>query len=600
VSGGVPATFLPSPETLRAASRLERHVEWHKGFWLAYVFTVSPPQAHILQERVGAKLRAQGRSQRVLRPETFPALERVLTDEILINSHETGCTWVEVMKDADAWTKAWGNFVLRANERRELLRENLEGGLILVVHPDLKSETRNAGPDLWSIRSFVFELPPSTSERSGDFATTRMSGDEIRRSSMFSDPKLLEDDLRRLPDALREQEDAARARIKQKIASRLQAAGRNVEAVGTWGEVVEIYRSLAQEQPDDFLADLAIALKGLGDGLVENQRYSEAEEAYRDAIFIQQRLYKTHEHGDIAASLTKLARALTHQGRYAEAEKAYTDAISILHKTKGHAAIAASLTDLADVLTRQGRHDEAEQFHKEAEIAATSSSLTNNAVATEQYLKGSASFEDPDLELLDRWQQGDRDAGQQLVRRYFRNVRLYFLRTFPSEEVQDLIQETFTRILRLKDSHVMSSFRTYLLNVARHVGLEHLRRRYRETPLNIGIHADSLEDPDSRSQDSVLADREEHRRLLNALRHLPPEQQEIIELYYWQRLTGREIGEILALPESTVRGRLRAALQRLRTSYRGLDQQEAHRDFMEGEIEAWLEDLRDRLGGFAK
>lgn len=46
----------PAPETERVAKRLARYLEWWQDFWLGYVFTLSPPQVHILQ------MRACGRS----------------------------------------------------------------------------------------------------------------------------------------------------------------------------------------------------------------------------------------------------------------------------------------------------------------------------------------------------------------------------------------------------------------------------------------------------------------------------------------------------------------------------------------------------------
>src|SRR5690606_38190313 len=116
----------PSPSTRRAIARLERHADWSSGFWIGYVFTTSPPQAHILQEHLEAKLRARGSAQRLLRPETPEALERILAE--VLAQPNAGCTWVEALRaasataDARPWADAWTRMVLRANERRELIR----------------------------------------------------------------------------------------------------------------------------------------------------------------------------------------------------------------------------------------------------------------------------------------------------------------------------------------------------------------------------------------------------------------------------------------------------------------------------------------------
>ena len=122
-----------APETLRAASRLLRHVEWSEGFWLAYVFTIAPPQAHVLQDRTATLLSAQGSEQRVLRPKTPGELETSLVS--VFEADNTGCIWIEAIRDRTfangAWARAWVYLVARANERRELLRARLSGGLCL-------------------------------------------------------------------------------------------------------------------------------------------------------------------------------------------------------------------------------------------------------------------------------------------------------------------------------------------------------------------------------------------------------------------------------------------------------------------------------------
>jgi hypothetical protein len=56
-----------------------------------------------------------------------------------------------------AWAAAWQDFFLRLNERRDRLRRELSGGLILELPPGIKPDVRNAAPDLWSIRALVLE-----------------------------------------------------------------------------------------------------------------------------------------------------------------------------------------------------------------------------------------------------------------------------------------------------------------------------------------------------------------------------------------------------------------------------------------------------------
>ena len=84
-------------------------------------------------------------------------------------------------------------------------------------------------------------------------------------------------------------------------------------------------------------------------------------------------------------------------------------------------------------------------------------------------------MQDPDLELLERWREGDRRAGNDLVRRYFPSVRAYFVNKV-TIEYEDLVQETFARLMRARDRfRGDAGFRVYLFQIARYVLLEHFR-----------------------------------------------------------------------------------------------------------------------------
>jgi RNA polymerase sigma-70 factor (ECF subfamily) len=66
-------------------------------------------------------------------------------------------------------------------------------------------------------------------------------------------------------------------------------------------------------------------------------------------------------------------------------------------------------------------------------------------------------------------------------------------------------------------------------------------------------------------EDWMVAKREQ-RRLLRALRRLPLGLQIVLELRYWEQLSGREIAGVLEVPLGTVKSRIlagRVALRRL-------------------------------------
>ncbi len=201
-------------------------------------------------------------------------------------------------------------------------------------------------------------------------------------------------------------------------------------------------------------------------------------------------------------------------------------------------------------------------------------------------------MQDPDLELLERWRGGDKRAGNDLVRRHFPGVRAYCVNKVTTE-YEDLVQETFARLIRARDRfRGEASFRVYLFQIARYVLLEHFRRRFR-LGRDVDLLRDTVADLSGERHSSVLAVRERHRLLLDALRQLSFADQELLELYHWQELSAREVGEIYALSEETVRSRVRAAIKRLKKSYAELSAQPhdwgASSDDQCGE---WLTQLR--------
>jgi RNA polymerase sigma factor (sigma-70 family) len=187
--------------------------------------------------------------------------------------------------------------------------------------------------------------------------------------------------------------------------------------------------------------------------------------------------------------------------------------------------------------------------------------------------------EPTDLELLERWRAADMRAGERLVGRHFPAIRAYFLNK-ASAEHEDLVQETFARLASKRDS-------------ARMILFEHLRGRQRAGRFDPLEH--SVADLEGGRLSSLMAQRESHRQLLAALRELPLVDQELLELYYWQKLTAGEIAEIQGLPERTIRSRVAAALKRAGKAHAAhAGRPLAHSD---AEVEGWLAELKAELSG---
>ncbi len=198
-----------------------------------------------------------------------------------------------------------------------------------------------------------------------------------------------------------------------------------------------------------------------------------------------------------------------------------------------------------------------------------------------------------DAELLERWRAGDTWAGDQLTGRHFMTVRTYFLNKAPAD-YEDLVQETFLRIKSKLDNYRgKASFRAFLLGVARMILLEWLRSKQRAQRVDPLEH--SVADTEGGRMSSIVVRRETHRLLLEALRMQPLADQELLELYYWQGITAREIAELQGIPESTVRGRVRAALGRVNAAHAKLASRSHDQD--PDELVGWLGELGRALAG---
>lgn len=173
-----------------------------------------------------------------------------------------------------------------------------------------------------------------------------------------------------------------------------------------------------------------------------------------------------------------------------------------------------------------------------------------------------------DFEVLDAWRAGDRAAGSVLIGRHFDDLFAFF-RSKIEHAAEDLTQQTFLACIESRDRfRGTTSFRVYLFVVARNCLYSHLKRKVNRTK-DAGFEVTSLADLEP-SASAVLAERQDHRLLVHALRRLPIDLQVALELYYVQRLRGAEIAEVLGLPIGTVRSRIRRAIEQLRENAEGL------------------------------
>ncbi|MEM6997046.1 MAG: sigma-70 family RNA polymerase sigma factor [Myxococcota bacterium] len=167
-----------------------------------------------------------------------------------------------------------------------------------------------------------------------------------------------------------------------------------------------------------------------------------------------------------------------------------------------------------------------------------------------------------DAELLEAWAHGDQEAGATLVERHSRLVYAFF-RSKVDDDLDDLIQETWLACVASRAKfRGDSTFRTYVLGIARNRLYEHFRRQQRARR-HIDFDEVSAVALGS-SPTGRLARGRRQSALMAGLRNIPVDSQIVLELFYWEDLSGGEIAAVLGIPENTVRTRVNRARQQLR------------------------------------
>ena len=180
-----------------------------------------------------------------------------------------------------------------------------------------------------------------------------------------------------------------------------------------------------------------------------------------------------------------------------------------------------------------------------------------------------------DEALMKRYQDGDVSAFQTLLERHQKKVFNFILRFIGDRErANDLLQETFLRVVRQRDSYVPTArFTTWVFRIARNLSIDELRRRThrRHTSLDQPTHQrDGAKTPleripgDSAGGFQHTDAQEIRARLQGAIDELSNEQREVFVMRHLQQMPFKAIAEVIGENENTVKSRMRYALENLR------------------------------------
>jgi RNA polymerase sigma-70 factor (ECF subfamily) len=153
---------------------------------------------------------------------------------------------------------------------------------------------------------------------------------------------------------------------------------------------------------------------------------------------------------------------------------------------------------------------------------------------------------------------------ERLVRRHGQDVYAYLVyRTGDHWLAEELLQDTLERAYRARArfDRRKASEKTWLIAIALNRWRDVARKHAGEAA---AMQALARDVPAPSGMDQV----DERRALLDALRHIPSEEREVLALIYGADLTAKQAAAVLDLPVTTVQGRIYRGLARLR---QGLD-----------------------------
>ncbi|MCB9762632.1 MAG: sigma-70 family RNA polymerase sigma factor [Alphaproteobacteria bacterium] len=156
----------------------------------------------------------------------------------------------------------------------------------------------------------------------------------------------------------------------------------------------------------------------------------------------------------------------------------------------------------------------------------------------------------------------DRAALEALYVRLERPMVNVVLRwTWEPEEAQEIVQEAFLRVWRMRVRVRPDTVEALLWRVA--LNLASKRRRWRAVRSFFTLAGLSAGEP---SPGERLDDAGRARRVRAAVEALPERQRQVVMLSAFSGLSYKEIGDILGVPEGTVASRRHHALARLRAA----------------------------------
>ena len=138
----------------------------------------------------------------------------------------------------------------------------------------------------------------------------------------------------------------------------------------------------------------------------------------------------------------------------------------------------------------------------------------------------------------------------------------------------EILQDTFWQVWQKADTYQQGNAAAWLYRIARNKSLDWLRRQKTQPPAAFSLDAqDGAETAAAATAavaaavtlpvEQVVAQSWQQEHVQQALRSLPPEQRQCLELAFFEGLSQRQIAEFTQTPVSTVKTRIQMAMDKL-------------------------------------
>ena len=187
-------------------------------------------------------------------------------------------------------------------------------------------------------------------------------------------------------------------------------------------------------------------------------------------------------------------------------------------------------------------------------------------------------------QLLSLASQGDQKAFGMLYEHYVGRIYNYvYYRTGNAHDAEDLTARVFYRALRHIDNYTDRGlpFTAWLYRIAHNLVANWHRdnSRRKEIPIEDVL----LVKPHGDHPESALLVNEEKDHLLQIIRDLPADRQQLLILKFVEHLSNAEIGEIMGRTEGAIKSLYHRTLLSLRDAYRDLEERDPSDKYYEVE-----------------